>query len=742
MATLTLPVVATTIRGVPFPRVRAVPTSVATLFRLFVLSTCACVAVAQEQNPTDLSPEAALAELRSKRDDADIALIDRATSPGTRAAAEGLVAVYDTSSTLYLRRALVRSLCNLAESNEAAEVAVTKLANIAANEPTIELRDPAIAGLGRSAAFGKNLLKQLVDSKVDDAVRKQAIDQHRKLADASDNAWYRELWNLEGKQRKDDKGEIVAVELAEIRERAFRQLAPSLTEEELIEALRREPLSKIRRAALAAMRERKLPKTGEMATWILERVDFSGADRAEAARILIDDDGAKAVPTFLALAKKRDVTPEDLRFQMATMIADLRDDATEKKVSKLIGKGKEHEKVFALVASSRIKDGKVQAQIRKALTDKEEGVRRAAARVIGRNLDREALPDLREMLTKSKLPGDRAMAISAIGAIEQGGSKWLEELKTYAVDANQSIRNAALEQIANSKTKSLLPVLVTALDHADWSTRHIAVVGLQQLRISTAVPPLIERLGKETGRLSLDIEDALWHLTAQPWGRDSKAWTLWWEQAKADFRCVTDDEFDAAVRAKEQKRLKQRTVSGAKFFGIQVESTRVIFVIDVSGSMLESMFGRMVNDQRATRIDIAKQELSLAITNLQENAWFNILAFSSGVQPWREGEMPKGTKQDRDDAQVWVSRLGAAGGTNLYDSVKLAFTDQEVDTIFVMSDGEPTVGAEIDPFRIREDVAEWNKHRKVVIHTIAIGGNLEILEWIAKDSGGSHQHLR
>jgi len=29
-----------------------------------------------------------------------------------------------------------------------------------------------------------------------------------------------------------------------------------------------------------------------------------------------------------------------------------------------------------------------------------------------------------------------------------------------------------------------------------------------------------------------------------------------------------------------------------------------------------------------------------------------------------------------------------------------------------------------------------------VIHTIAIGGSLEILEWIAKDSGGSHQHLR
>jgi Mg-chelatase subunit ChlD len=86
--------------------------------------------------------------------------------------------------------------------------------------------------------------------------------------------------------------------------------------------------------------------------------------------------------------------------------------------------------------------------------------------------------------------------------------------------------------------------------------------------------------------------------------------------------------------------------------------------------------------------------------------------------------------------------LGASGGTNLYDSLQKAFADPDVDTIFVMSDGEPTVGQQIDPFRIREDVALWNQNRKVVIHTIAIGGSLEILEWIAKDSGGKHQHLR
>jgi len=59
-----------------------------------------------------------------------------------------------------------------------------------------------------------------------------------------------------------------------------------------------------------------------------------------------------------------------------------------------------------------------------------------------------------------------------------------------------------------------------------------------------------------------------------------------------------------------------------------------------------------------------------------------------------------------------------------------------------MSDGEPTSGEVIDPYRIREDVAFWNQHRKIKIHTIAIGGNLEVLEWLAKDAGGTYVQMR
>jgi hypothetical protein len=85
-----------------------------------------------------------------------------------------------------------------------------------------------------------------------------------------------------------------------------------------------------------------------------------------------------------------------------------------------------------------------------------------------------------------------------------------------------------------------------------------------------------------------------------------------------------------------------------------------------------------------------------------------------------------------------VKLKGALGGTNLYDAVKRAFNDPDVDTIVVLSDGEPTAGAVTDPSAIREDVARWNKNRGIVIHTIAVGGQLRVLEWLAADSGGDH----
>ena len=684
-------------------------------------------------------PDAALTELLRLKDDADLALVSKISATKSREAAAGLVKAYDVVNSLLMQREILRALATFRDNAEAEQPAMQKLASIAGTSEDADLRSLALAALGQSTTIGKHFLKQLVDSDASDEVREPALREHVRTANAADDEWYRFLWNLKGEQRKDKDGKIQGPELGPIRELAFDGLKQALSEDELIDTLRRETDPKIRRAALDTMRARNLPKTGEMAAWALDRVDWPGGDRAEAARILADREGVKVVPTFLELAKKRDVTPDNLRAEMAKLIVAMHDDATNKKLAKMVGKGKPHEKVFALLAAGRFADLKV---LKKELADPALEVRRAAANVLASLGGAAAVVELRALLSKGRNPGDARIAIETIGEIEKGNDTWLGELEAFAKSNDVDVRNAAVEQIGIGRNKKQVPVLLAALEHDDWSTRFAAVEGLLSMKDKRAVGPLIERMAKDPGRLGKRISEVLWEFTAQPYGEDIKRWQSWWTEAAPKFSIVSQKDLDLAAKAREEQRLKQRTRSTAKFFGLQVESHRVIFVLDVSGSMLESMYGRYVGKRGAARIDVAKQEVKQAIENLDEGALFNVFAFSSGVEKWQKESAGTNSPASRQAALTWVERLGAAGATNLYDSLKLAFADKDVDTIYVMSDGEPTNGEVIDPFRIREEVAFWNKHRKIKIHTVAIGSNLEVLEWLAADSGGKHVKMR
>lgn len=693
--------------------------------------------------PAQDGPSTWIRTLLRDKDDADIGLIEKIAGVRTRESADGLLQAYDALVTLLYRREVVRGLLQFTNAPETEQPVLQRLANLAGN-PDVEeeLRALAITGLGQSPTVGKQFLKQLVDGDVADSLREPAMREHVRLAAAGDAAWYRHLWNLKQEQRKDKAGNIAAPELNTIRQLAVQGLLPFAAEEELVDGLKREVDPKIRRAILAFMQQQSMPRTTEMAAWLLDRVDFPGADRAAAARILFDRTRDKAVPQFLELAKKRDVTPEDLRAVMAQLIADLGDDATDKRMVKLIGKGKPHEKVFALLATEKVKDPKVVATIRKGLEDEALEVRRATAKVLGSRRDRESVPALRALLQQGKQPDDARIALEAITAIEGYSSAWLKEVVGFCTHANRELRNAAVGVLGAARDRRHAGAVLTALEHTDWSTRFAAIEAAQAIRDKQAVPKLIERLGVETGRLKKRVAEALWQLTAQPLDEDQARWRDWWTQAAETFVVATEKELDKAAAERERRRMTARTVSQAKFFGLRVESHRVIFVLDTSGSMLESMYGRFVGKRGAARIDVAKQELAQAIQNLEPGTLFNILTFASSVMRWKKDGIAVADDATRKEALEWIARLGASGATNLYDSVKMAFEDKDVDTIFIMSDGEPTNGEVIDPHRIREDVAFWNRHRRIKINTIAIGGNLEVLEWLARDAGGTYVQMR
>ena len=72
--------------------------------------------------------------------------------------------------------------------------------------------------------------------------------------------------------------------------------------------------------------------------------------------------------------------------------------------------------------------------------------------------------------------------------------------------------------------------------------------------------------------------------------------------------------------------------------------------------------------------------------------------------------------------------------------------DARVDTIVFLSDGKPTQGKTTDPDAIRTAVREWNKSRRVAVHTVAFGAikkegqdgaDPQFMKALADDTGGT-----
>ena len=367
--------------------------------------------------------------------------------------------------------------------------------------------------------------------------------------------------------------------------------------------------------------------------------------------------------------------------------------------------------------------------------DKEFSVAIAAAEALAARKDEAAKKDLESALKKAKDPLMVSACILALDGILKGDEEWEIELLEHVNGADAVVRNAALGAVA-ARGGQHIELLYSALSHSDWSTRLAALKLLEEARIPDSVGKIIAQMKSEEGRMSHEFADTLFDLTGQPFRTRWGNWDAWWEKEGAGFKPISKSELRKRRKEEEERRLRQ--VTAVKFFGIRIISHRVIFIIDVSGSMNEVTRAKYVGDQGEARITVAQRELKKCIDGLDPKALFNILTFSGGVDPWLEDGVNDAGARSRDEAHEFVDRLGAMGGTNLYGALRHAFEDPDVDTIFVLSDGEPSTGDVTDTFEIRAHVKRWNAERDIEINSIAVGGSFQILEWLAEDSGGTH----
>jgi len=186
------------------------------------------------------------------------------------------------------------------------------------------------------------------------------------------------------------------------------------------------------------------------------------------------------------------------------------------------------------------------------------------------------------------------------------------------------------------------------------------------------------------------------------------------------------------------------------FYGLRIYSTRVLFVVDISLSMEEP-----ANEEGGDRkkIDVAKAELSRAIKALPEDARFGMMTFSGTFEIWERG-LVDATSVARKRGLAWVEKLETRAATNVFDALEAAFqlgmpgsphrsAAGAPDTIYLVSDGQPTVGKFTANEDIQRYVRMWNETRGIKIHCIGVGPeqDVEFLRELAEKNGG-HYVLR
>jgi hypothetical protein len=316
----------------------------------------------------------------------------------------------------------------------------------------------AIDVLGQSKGLGKHFLKTIVISSAVDDIRERAMEKVCRMATAEDKDFFDSLFKDPDAAKKEEKekekkakkekpkegeGEKRINPLKSIREMAFQQLAAGFDAARLAELARDKDATDptidweikagIRKLALLELEKRGDKKLADVAKEVYDDKQERAGNRAEAARILAGAD-VKIIAKFIDDGRENEsVTPEELRTALGDLTAKYRDAETEKKLVKLIGKGKAFEQRFVLRALRGYKGREAlevdHAKEIVAATKESAGQGRTpstptcatscsrSSRCLASMADKGVLPDLQTVVDKCADQAIVAAAMDTIGVL-------------------------------------------------------------------------------------------------------------------------------------------------------------------------------------------------------------------------------------------------------------------------------------------------------------------------------------
>jgi len=345
------------------------------------------------------------------------------------------------------------------------------------------------------------------------------------------------------------------------------------------------------------------------------------------------------------------------------------------------------------------------------LDDKSSDVRQAAVALLAAWRDRSEVTDklLARMNSASRKSGMDIRAVGALQALagteneglQSGLLKYLDEYLGQPQSNQFALHEMIDAQSARGEPAEALRMLMlftrAQFFNGHFGYRRCLVQGLMEVKDLEALTHLIDLLPKFKGLVQYDVVSHLIAATGQNFGDDAAKWKSWWARNRGQKQVV--------------EKPKNPSIGNygnyGEYYGIPICAKRVVFVLDTSLSM------------KGARIDAAKTELIRAIKALHKEVFFDVIAFDNTVRVWQSELVPASEPMKQLAVNVVIEQP-LKFKTASYDALEKAF-ELDPEAIFFLSDGAP-FGGKIDaPAAILATIGEWNRVRRVSIHSIGVG---------------------
>ena len=328
-------------------------------------------------------------------------------------------------------------------------------------------------------------------------------------------------------------------------------------------------------------------------------------------------------------------------------------------------------------------------------------VTRATLAAADRDRDdlRRQLAAVRDDLQQTRSAAEAARAdLDAARAKSDELTKQLATVRAQAEDAEDRLAKKALaeQQLTRQQAETLKRVadlerLVRDKDAAaDAAARRASDLDERLAQADARV----ERLKKVADALP-DLRDAAASARESATAAEARAKGL--ERDLADARRALDAA-KAAGRDLAGQVARIRTATEQRFEGIALTGRRVVFLVDMSGSM------DLVDDRTPApeKWPGVRESVLKIMRSLPQLEKFQVLLFSDRVtylfgQDGRWLDYDPATSGDRVAAAMMA--IKPKGNTNMYVAFESAFQfrAQGLDTIYLMSDGLPNIGEGLSP---------------------------------------------